>query len=98
MCNIASYKFSDHLLCYINIIVIFFNNSHIAGAKLKQLIEKDNIKDDRLRLYCKICWTTLNKSVNSVLNLKLVLEKIVKDYLNLLFNSKIKVIIEGQNF
>ncbi|RHZ87017.1 hypothetical protein Glove_41g140 [Diversispora epigaea] len=76
---VASHKFSDRLLRCINIIVTFFNNSHMAGAKLKQLIEEDNIKDGGLKLYYKTRWTTSSESVNSVLNLKLVLEKIVKD-------------------
>jgi len=36
-CDIASHKFSDRLLRRVNIIVTFFNNSHIAG-KFKYII------------------------------------------------------------
>jgi hypothetical protein len=99
-CDIASYKFSERLLRRVNIIVTFFNSSHLAGkliilfliyliliifikflfyigAKLRQLIEENNIIGGGLKLYCKTRWTTSSESVNSILNLKFILEKVL---------------------
>src|SRR3954471_8724311 len=51
-----------------------------------------------LKLYCKTHWIIASKSVDSVLNLKSVLQEIVTNYHNLLTNDKIKPIIQSRNF
>ncbi|GET00819.1 hypothetical protein GLOIN_2v1792352 [Rhizophagus clarus] len=51
-----------------------------------------------LKSYCKTRWTTSSESVNLVLDLKLVLEKMIMEHANCLTKTKVKVIIEGCNF
>jgi hypothetical protein len=50
------------------------------GAKFRKLIEESGIKGGGLKSYCITRWTTSSESVNSVLNLKPVLEKVIIIY------------------
>ena len=52
----------------------------------------------KLKLYYKTHWTTASESVDSVLNLKPVLQEIVTNHHSLLTNDKIKPIIQSQSF
>jgi outer membrane scaffolding protein for murein synthesis (MipA/OmpV family) len=69
---------------------IFFKNSHQANSKLAQLIKKKSIIDGGLKLYYKTCWITASESVNSVINLQQILEKIIADNSYLLTNDNIE--------
>src|SRR3954471_22507130 len=51
-----------------------------------------------LKLYCKTHWIIASKSVDSVLNLKPVLQEIVTNHHSLLTNDKIKPIIQSRSF
>jgi hypothetical protein len=44
------------------------------------------------------CWTTASESVNSVINLKLALKKMVSNHDKILINNKIKLIIQLKFF
>ncbi|PKY34320.1 hypothetical protein RhiirB3_395468 [Rhizophagus irregularis] len=88
----------DRLLRRVNILTAFFRNLHMAGSKFRKLIEESGIKGGGLKSYCITRWTTSSESVNSVLNLKPVFEKMVNEYENLLTNQRIKLIIQGRNF
>ncbi|GBC25431.2 ribonuclease H-like domain-containing protein [Rhizophagus irregularis DAOM 181602=DAOM 197198] len=89
-CDIVSHNFADRLLRRVNILLTtFFRNSHMAES---------GIKGGGLKSYCITRWTTSSESVNSVLNLKPVLEKMANEYENLLTNYRIKLIIQERNF
>ncbi|GBB92851.1 hypothetical protein RclHR1_20670001 [Rhizophagus clarus] len=96
-CDIVSHNFADKLLRKVNILTAFFRNSYIAGDKFQKLIEESGIKGNGLKSYCITRWTISSELVNSILNLKPVLEKIVNEYENLLTNHWIKLIIQGQS-
>jgi hypothetical protein len=83
-CDIVKAKFGDRLLRHVNTITTFFRNSHQVNSKITQLIKEQEIKDGSLKLYCKTHWTTASESVESVINLKLVLQEILTNYHNLL--------------
>src|SRR2546429_9946856 len=97
-CDIAKENFSDRLLQQVNTLTTFFRNSHQANQKIVQLIKEKGIVSDELKLYCKTYWTTTSESVDSVLNLKPVLQEIVTNHHSLLMNDKIKPIIQFQSF
>ncbi|CAG8762642.1 16506_t:CDS:2, partial [Rhizophagus irregularis] len=74
-CDIVSHNFADRLLRRVNILLTtFFRNSHMAES---------GIKGGGLKSYCITRWTTSSESVNSVLNLKPVLEKMKKRITNM---------------
>ncbi|CAB5199510.1 unnamed protein product [Rhizophagus irregularis] len=56
-------------------------------SKFRKLIEELDIKGGGLKMYCITRWTTSSESVNSVLTLKLVLEKMANEYADLLTNN-----------
>uniref|UniRef100_U9SUF3 Uncharacterized protein n=1 Tax=Rhizophagus irregularis (strain DAOM 181602 / DAOM 197198 / MUCL 43194) TaxID=747089 RepID=U9SUF3_RHIID len=61
------------------------------GGKLRKLIEESGIKGGGLKSYCVTRWTTSSESVNSVLNLKPVLEKFKIENLLILINTLLDV-------
>ncbi|CAB4486638.1 unnamed protein product [Rhizophagus irregularis] len=63
----------------------------MAGGKLRKLIEESGIKGGGLKSYCVTRWTTSSESVNSVLNLKPVLEKFKIENLLILINTLLDV-------
>ncbi|CAB4400289.1 unnamed protein product [Rhizophagus irregularis] len=87
---------NDRLLRKVNILGSFFRNCHMAGSKFRKLIEESGIKGGGLKMYCITRWTTSSESVNSVLTLKPVLEKMANEYADLLTNNRIKSIIQGR--
>ncbi|GET03302.1 ribonuclease H-like domain-containing protein [Rhizophagus clarus] len=76
-CDIVSHNFADKLLRKVNILTAFFRNSYIAGDKFQKLIEESGIKGNGLKSYCITRWTISSELVNSILNLKPVLEKAI---------------------
>ena len=96
-CDITKESFGDRLLRKVNILGLFFKNSHQAGAKLKQLIKENHISGGGIKLYCKTRWTTASESVDSIIRLEAVLEKIVVDDGNLV-NDRVKRVIQTRNF
>ncbi|GBC32965.1 ribonuclease H-like domain-containing protein [Rhizophagus irregularis DAOM 181602=DAOM 197198] len=97
-CDIVKEKFGERLLKRVNILTIFFRSSHQANAKLAQIIKEKGISEGGLKLYCKTCWTTASESINSVINLKSVLEEMASDHDKVLTNDKIKPIIQSRIF
>ncbi|CAB4440154.1 unnamed protein product [Rhizophagus irregularis] len=97
-CNIMGYSFASKLIAKVNAITKFFKTSHLAGAKLNEMIKERNIEGGGLKTYCKTRWTTVYDSVASVLRLKLILEYINEQHSDLLTNKKIGQIISGRNF
>ncbi|CAG8750297.1 14859_t:CDS:2 [Rhizophagus irregularis] len=67
------------------------------GGKLRKLIEESGIKGGGLKSYCVTRWTTSSESVNSVLNLKPVLEKPVRRTINgeIIPDDNVIVLIEN---
>ena len=96
-CDITKESFGDRLLRKVNILGSFFKNSHQVGAKLKQLIQENNIHGGGIKLYCKTRWTTASDSVDSIIRLEPVLEQILDNDSNLL-NDKVKCVIQTRNF
>ncbi|GES80498.1 ribonuclease H-like domain-containing protein [Rhizophagus clarus] len=68
------------------------------SAKFNQLIKESGIKGGGLKFYCKTRWITSSESVNSVLNLKSIIEKMVENHAKYLTNTRIKTIVNGRNF
>ncbi|GBB93726.1 hypothetical protein RclHR1_02220021 [Rhizophagus clarus] len=96
--NIVNHVFVNHLLIQINILASFFHNSHLAGAKFNQLIKESGIKGEGFKSYCKTRWVISSESVNSVLNLKSIIKKMVENHTEYLTNTRIKAIVNGHNF
>ena len=44
---------------------------------MNRLISESNVKGGGLKSYCKTRWTTSSESVNSVIRLKPILEKVI---------------------
>ncbi|GBB92156.1 hypothetical protein RclHR1_19720002 [Rhizophagus clarus] len=71
-------------------------DSHTAEYLAMQI--EEIIKNGGLKSYCVTRWATSSELVNSVLNLKLILKKMINKHENLLTNYYIKLIIQRHNF
>jgi hypothetical protein len=96
-CDIVKENFGDRLLRRVNNLATYFKKSHQAGAKLTQLIKENEISGGGIKLYCKTRWTTASESVESLIRLEPILEKISSEY-DYLLSDKAKHIIQGRNF
>lgn len=54
----------------------YYNYLYIGGI-FRKLIQESNIKGGCIKSYCITRWTTSSESVNSVITLKPILEKVI---------------------
>ena len=64
------------ILIACNKIVKFFKKSHQEKSLLEKYVEDFNIEGGGLKTWVKTRWTTMFDAVDSILHLKLALEKV----------------------
>ncbi|CAG8540235.1 9679_t:CDS:2 [Gigaspora margarita] len=61
-----------------NILIAFFQKSHLASKLLRDTISSMNIKGESLETYSKICWVSIYNTTNSIIRIKPAIDKVYK--------------------
>ncbi|PKK55581.1 hypothetical protein RhiirC2_802015, partial [Rhizophagus irregularis] len=90
--DILEHDFLKKVLKSCNEIVKFFNKSHQGKALLVKCAKNFNIEDGGLKTWVEMRWTTIFDAADSVLHLKLVLEKIADEHKDIVKENIVKTI------
>ncbi|CAB4486500.1 unnamed protein product [Rhizophagus irregularis] len=96
--NPSEHNFLKKVLKSCNKIVKFFNKSYQGKALLVKYAKNFNIEGGGLKTWVKTRWTTMFDAADSVLHLKLALEKVADDHKDVVKVNIVKIITSREFF